>query len=224
MKFEFYRDLSRLKNRHTRSINVKLFPTWRCNFDCHYCSRHFIEENYEHRKEIQITPSEWIDKIVKFPIPVDIVTITGGGEPFLYKGISELIYGLIKRKFCVRLFSNLSIRRDLPSSKRLKITTTLHDPKFADKVWQNVEYYRSKKIDVELNKLDTSLPSELNLRKKGTKIKGLKIDRMGLITKGSKGWDQCLHGPVFCYSPDGKLFTEQYDLFEHYKKKGGKSG
>lgn len=216
MIFELYRNLNRIKNRHIKSVTLKIFPTWICNLDCSYCSRHFIESNYHHKKEIQITPGEWIDKIVKFPIPIDIVSITGGGEPFLYKGITELINRLIELKYCIRLYSNLYIRRELPSSGRLFITTTLHRPEISDRIWENVKYYRSKGIAVEVTEFDTSLRSELNV-----KVKGKKTNKMGLILKGSKGWYQCLYNPYFCCAPDGTLFTKQHSLFTHYREKGG---
>lgn len=213
MRYLFYKYLNRIKNRHIVPVTVKLFPTWKCQLDCSYCSRHFAGENYAHDNEVQITPQKWVNKIVNFPIPIDTVVITGGGEPALYYGISEMIYDLIKRKYCVKLFTNLLKRIDLPKSGRLIISTTLHESANQTLQWSNIRYYQRQGIKVEIYKFDKSLESDF-IWKPG------RIGRKALIRHNTKGFDYCLHYPVFNFSPDGQLFIDQESMFLHYKNHG----
>ena len=214
-KFQYYKNLNRIKNRHINAVTVKIVLTWKCQLDCKYCSRHFIGKTYEHKYERQMPAEEWTEKIVKFPIPIDVIYITGGGEPFLYPGIEQLVKELIKLKYCVKIFTNLMKIVDLPISGRLLLSTTIHEPVNKKILFRNIEHYKKQKINVEIYKFDKSLDSDF------IQYPGKNIGRKALILHNTEGMDRCLHYPVFNYVPDGTLFVDQESAWVYYKEFGG---
>lgn len=210
MKYVIQKYKNRIKNKHINPVMVKIFPTWKCNLDCGYCSRHFVGENYHHENEKQLTPHEWLEVIKKFPIPVDVVYITGGGEPALYNGISELVSLLCDNGYCVKLFTNSMLYMDFPKNAPLIISTTKHQKCNDKSFYRNVEKYRKDGFKVEQYQFDESLESDFI-------VKG---NSKAIILHDTEGMYKCINNPVFNFAPDGTLFTKQGEMFIHYRENG----
>lgn len=207
-KFYLFKLYNRIRNKHIVATYVKIVPTWKCQLNCDYCSRHFIGENYHHKNEEQILPDQWISILKQLPIDIDVIYITGGGEPFLYPRIAELVEKLIENKYCVKIFSNLQKKIELPVSGRLLISTTVHKSGNKKILKRNIEYYRKKGIALQVYSFGYDY--------------GIKSLNKPLIEHDTDGMDDCLHHAVFNYSPDGKMFINQEDTYFHYKNNGTK--
>ena len=81
--------------------HVQFIPTNKCNLNCPFCS---CAED-DRKTEMNITDAEYIISLLH-ELGSRAVTITGGGEPFLYKHISRLIWGFVLHNIQVGLVTN----------------------------------------------------------------------------------------------------------------------
>jgi len=70
--------------------HVCIFPTWRCQLRCEYCS---IRHSKINRETPERPWEQWRDALLSCLRPGDIVDVAGG-EPLLYAGMIELLHGL----------------------------------------------------------------------------------------------------------------------------------
>lgn len=90
-----------IKNGNIKPYHIQLIPTNACNLNCEFCSC----SDRDKKKKI---PFEKIKNILNIcqKFGTKAVTITGGGEPMLYKNINELIDYTREKKMEVGLVSN----------------------------------------------------------------------------------------------------------------------
>lgn len=112
LRYELYKKL-----KGGKTITIK--PTVRCNLDCDYCSMEWLER----KKFKEVGYMEWVRLIEK--IKPTVVNISGG-EPMLYNDITDLINGLVKRKYLISIVSNLTVYRELKKSWRIVFYATYH--------------------------------------------------------------------------------------------------
>jgi MoaA/NifB/PqqE/SkfB family radical SAM enzyme len=92
--------LKQLAKRELKPIHIQLFPTNKCNLKCSFCSC----EDRDKSKELDI---EEIKKFYNNYIDtIQSTTISGGGEPLMYKKFNELIKHLISINTKIGLVSN----------------------------------------------------------------------------------------------------------------------
>ena len=82
-----------------------------CNLKCDYCSVINAKKYYDvpyptPPKYKEMSPLFWM-KVIKRVKP-DLITFTGG-EPGLYKGLSEIVNYAVKEKCLVQILSNLTV-------------------------------------------------------------------------------------------------------------------
>lgn len=75
-------------------LHILFSPTYRCNYTCSYCP---VVTRFDYTSVVpgdqEKTPAEWISALAKLPPALIFIT---GGEPFVYKGLPDLINGLGK--------------------------------------------------------------------------------------------------------------------------------
>jgi len=126
-------------NKLKRGDIVTIRPIDRCNLSCDYCIA-VIDGRDIKSKEPVLSVQEWMEILDQEKHR--IVQITGG-EPMLYPHIRELVKELIK-KYHVRIFSNLTIYRDLPKSSKIRFHATYHRSASLRKFLINLDRYRKK--------------------------------------------------------------------------------
>jgi MoaA/NifB/PqqE/SkfB family radical SAM enzyme len=87
-------------------LHIVFWTTFRCNYKCSYCSiRTQSDMLLDYPKSAERTVAEWLRAFNKFP-PAAIYF--SGGEPFLLKGMPDLINGLSLRHDIIGAVTNLS--------------------------------------------------------------------------------------------------------------------
>ena len=95
-------------------LYVNLWLTFRCNYNCSYCLVKKYINKYSNEKPIE----EWTKALLRLPKATIAIT---GGEPFLFKGIAQLINN-ISKKHRIALTTNLSFPQELMKIKDKKNT------------------------------------------------------------------------------------------------------
>jgi MoaA/NifB/PqqE/SkfB family radical SAM enzyme len=86
---------------------ILLWVTFRCNYRCSYCpvvTRFDFSTIYG--KEDERTPQDWIAALDRLPAANVYIS---GGEPFLFKGLPELVNGLGKHQ-CLGIVTNATVK------------------------------------------------------------------------------------------------------------------
>lgn len=163
---------------------LMLFPTYRCNLNCDYCSLGYLGKRVESR---EISLEEWKYLINGFPIKLSTIRISGG-EPMLMPYYSELVNWLLDRKLYVMVFTNLTIlKTDVNPSRRLLYEATYHQSSNPALWKHNLELYR-KKYRVNVQQIaEETIPNV----------------RVGELCHIEYGYS-CVG---FMYSPSGELHT-----------------
>ncbi len=210
MRQGFYLKLRRLKNKHLEKIRLHICPTFKCDNDCTYCSRHFTSKMKIKKDEKQLSAEQWLQRVDQFPLKVDQVTISGG-EPLLYYDLNSFILGLYERKIPVTIFTNgNSVLSPNLKNPLLRIVMSYHIGTNWYLFCKNVEYYKKNKIrcDLDFLKNDIKFVENLKRRKK-------RMDK-GIIKYNSKEWKECLETKTFAYGPDGQFFTSSGQMWYEY--------
>jgi|GEM_PF-1856989 len=207
MRQGFYLKLRMFRHRHFERTRLQIFPTFYCTQDCPYCTRHFTGKMTPKENENMLIADQWMQRIEAFPVKIDVVTFSGG-EPLLYPEIDLLINSLIDRGYIVTVFSNGSIFNDkIKSNPRLKFILTMHYGSDRKQFLKNCDRYKSAGIRTDID--------IMNKNKFGVNS-GNEAGDKGIIKPGTFAWKECLEMSVFCYGPDGKLFTSPGQTwFEH---------
>lgn len=160
--------------RMRRGIRLGIFPTYRCNLRCHYCTLYISDKKELHgiwpgANEVDL--ADWLDFIDNFPLKIKEIFVTGG-EPSLVKYIDSLVRELLNRGYLVTVFSNLA-RVDcfieLPRSPRLRFVVTYHHGKTKKEAF--MEKYRklkSRKFNVRVEEIATQELRDSMMKKLNT--------------------------------------------------------
>ena len=192
-----------IRRRLRRGIRVCIFPTYRCNLSCPYCSNNLERSGTIFRSE-EIRPLDWERLIKNFPVKIREVVISGG-EPLLYFEIQRLILLLLDLDLMVMMNSNLMIKRNLSilKSDRLRVEATLHEGVDKTKFYSNVQHYRQWfKVDVDFF-TDHNWP----IRFLGFKGKKLMSEDESYL---------CLDMKRFKFTPDGRLWINDREIGDTY--------
>jgi MoaA/NifB/PqqE/SkfB family radical SAM enzyme len=107
-------------------LHVLLYPTFRCNYKCSYCpvvTKFDFGEVFPYKGEV---PAEkWLEAFEKLP---GAVFYFAGGEPFLYRGLPQLINELPEKHQVVGVVTNLSVNTDVYRrvKKKLHLNASFH--------------------------------------------------------------------------------------------------
>jgi len=173
-----------LMRRLRRGNKLMLFPTFRCNLTCSYCSIGYLGKRAE---STEIGLDDWKYLVRSFPIKLREIRISGG-EPMLMPYYSELINWLLDQGLYVMVFTNLSVLKlDVNRSRRLIYMATYHKCSNVKKFQKNLKEYR-KKYRVEVHQIGQE------------KIRGVSV---GLECGLEYGYT-CVG---FMYDPAGNLHT-----------------
>ena len=98
--------------RFGRSLGIDLTPFKTCTFDCVFCQLGSTGKTTIERKEF--VPIDEVKKEIKvwadLKIPADCITLSGSGEPTLYKGFGEILsYAKKLTKLQTILLTNSSL-------------------------------------------------------------------------------------------------------------------
>jgi len=133
-----------LRKKIKRGEDITIRPTMRCNLDCVYCSAAIPTGKMPRFPEK--TADQWIDYLDNFPLKIREITFSGG-EPFIYKEISELINGLLEKGYSIRILTNLThFPKVIKKSNRLMIRASYHKTEMTEKQKQRFKqtYYANK--------------------------------------------------------------------------------
>lgn len=73
---------------------VGVYLTDRCHLSCDYCITRHHESNFGNFRYEYLSPEQWINGLNRWVLPPDVPITFQGGEPFLYKGIWEILENL----------------------------------------------------------------------------------------------------------------------------------
>ncbi|MCM8795459.1 MAG: radical SAM protein [Candidatus Omnitrophica bacterium] len=108
--------LACIKKRHILPIHVQLNPTNKCNQNCTFCSCGLRDKN----KEIPFERATSIIEIF-YHLETKAITITGGGEPTLYRDLGKLIDFIYRKGIKIGLVTN-GLQLDSIADKVEKLT------------------------------------------------------------------------------------------------------
>lgn len=70
---------------------VGVYLTDKCHLDCQYCITRHHGTDFGQRKTNCLSAKEWIQGLNRLILPQDVPITLQGGEPFLYKGVWEIL-------------------------------------------------------------------------------------------------------------------------------------
>ena len=106
-----------IRERNVIPVHPQLIPTNRCNLNCGFCSCKNRDKTLEMPLDDGVSMMKWFsDRGAK------AVTITGGGEPMLYRRINELILAIHRMGIKIGLVSNGIALRNLSAEAGEAIT------------------------------------------------------------------------------------------------------
>ena len=70
---------------------VGVYLTNRCHLSCPYCITHHHGASYRSATMAELSPEQWIDAVNRLELPAGVPITLQGGEPFLYKGIWDIL-------------------------------------------------------------------------------------------------------------------------------------
>ena len=201
LKYKIFRYglLRRLK----KGRRLYIFTTLRCNLNCSYCTNKFVHgvtPTYD-----ELTFEQWKDIIDNLDFKVNEVFVTGG-EPFLYSDLDKLLHYLLRKKYMVTVFTNLSklilsksmITLPFPSVK-LRFVATHHKDIYSiqhDIFKMNYTYMIAHGYNVLVDRFDDVL----------------NIGRKKDIISETIDMHQCLHDTMTGFAPDGTRIFTRYGL------------
>lgn len=99
----------------TAPVHIRIKPTNACNHNCSYCS---YQNSYgQLGKDMQVQdkiPREKMDEIISdcAEMGVKAITFSGGGEPLLYKGITDVLQDCNDRGISTAILTNGVLLKD----------------------------------------------------------------------------------------------------------------
>lgn len=112
---------------------LRVIPSFRCNFNCAYCSCTKYQEDLcqtaLYTKE-ELDKDKWIERLKTIvPQRLPLVIIFCAGEPILYKGFSDIVNSLDKKDWRTFVYTNLSMlkeTREITPRKNLWFYVSYH--------------------------------------------------------------------------------------------------
>jgi MoaA/NifB/PqqE/SkfB family radical SAM enzyme len=107
-------------------LHILLNPTFRCNYKCSYCpvvTKFDFGEVFPYGGEQPV--ERWLEAFERLP---GAVIYVAGGEPFLYRGLPQLINELQPKHQVIGVVTNLSVRSEvyLRVEKKLHLNASFH--------------------------------------------------------------------------------------------------
>jgi organic radical activating enzyme len=180
-----------------RGISICIIPSFNCNYNCDYCILKNGKGKLPKNKNVK-SPEEWLFYIKSFPVKIGEVIISGG-EPTLYPGFTYLVNELLRHKYFVTIYTNLSnpgIFNGISQSRRFLIISTYHNHA------SYFEFINALKI----------IKHEIKIDEIG-EVKKIRISNLKKYwtEKESRNNISCLR-----VGTDGTIFTNCFDLNEYY--------
>lgn len=96
---------------------LRAIPTFRCNFDCVYCSCSKYQEELcriSLYTEEELDKDKWIERFQTLePQRLPLLIVFCAGEPPLYKGLADIINTLDKKNWRTSIYTNLSMMKEI---------------------------------------------------------------------------------------------------------------
>ena len=73
---------------------IGVYLTNKCHLDCSYCITKHFDSGFRMSSIENISPDQWKQSLNRLKLPKDVPISLQGGEPFLYKGIWEILGGI----------------------------------------------------------------------------------------------------------------------------------
>ncbi len=73
---------------------IGIYLTNKCHLNCDYCITAHYGSGFQNECIEYLSPVQWIESLNRLVLPADVPITLQGGEPFLYKGIWEILEGL----------------------------------------------------------------------------------------------------------------------------------
>ncbi|MBF0409946.1 MAG: radical SAM protein [Candidatus Riflebacteria bacterium] len=70
---------------------VGVYLTEKCHLNCAYCITSLNNSDFKQKKPNYLSSQDWIIALNRFVLPKDVPLTLQGGEPFLFKGIWEIL-------------------------------------------------------------------------------------------------------------------------------------
>lgn len=149
MAVKLYNKIKKLK----QGITIQISLTFRCNYNCGYCSQKFNGMEIL-RKETNFIG--WVRFFKRFPEKIREVYVSGG-EPTLHPDFVRIVKFLLSEGYMVKVFSNLTNVQallDIPACKRFMIKATYHHH-VPESVFMYQHEAVSKKHRVDVDEIGT---------------------------------------------------------------------
>ena len=185
-----------ITRRLKRGATISISPTFRCNYNCEYCSPVLGREK---RKILpEVTLEKWLHFIDHFPIKLREVNISGG-EPTIMDYFPELVNELLKRNLNVSIFTNLSNNKlfECIPSARLRIDASFHHSQAnGDVLFSRVQRLKKGGYQITVNEIGESWTDY----KTDVKAKIVDVEETKIYT-------------MLRVAPDLSIHISCYDLF-----------
>ena len=120
-----------MMKRLKRGVKVTIFPSYKCSYDCSYCS---LRVNGVFPKNETLSLGEWQKFLEDYELAHKEIggireVILTGGEPTILPYFKELLeWMLFEKKWYVTMFSNLSNSKlmQIRPSLKLRVGATFH--------------------------------------------------------------------------------------------------
>lgn len=188
--------------RLTWGVNISISPTFRCNYDCEYCSMKL--QNGKRKITSEVGIDEWLHLVDHFPFRLREVVISGG-EPTLVSYFADLVNALLKRGKMVTIFTNLSNERlfDCTPSPRLRIAATFHPS-------PSVNFAQARKgLFLDRVRMLKGAGYQITVDEIGEKKLPISTDLKTKLTDG----EQTKIYTMLRVAPDLSIYISCYDLF-----------
>ena len=196
------------------NLTIDYMLTFKCNYDCSYCTSHDINHPlHKHSPETISNSLNYLDNLYdNKKTQVNLL----GGEPFLYKNLLKVI-DLLNNNITVRVITNLSIpltyiKKSFSNyNEKIKIRASYH-PEFSDpdSFIEKVLYLKKLKFNIEsIAAMDPS--KELFDRCVYVLNKLPNINRPTLLSK--MGENNQIFGKTYYYTP------QQLETLKKFSKK-----
>jgi len=158
--------------RFGRSLGIDLTPPKTCSFDCVFCQLGRTTHLTVERREYVPTQAviEEIRAWFEHPLPIDVATLAGTGEPTLHSKFGEVLRAL--RKYGARrtlllsngsLFHDPDVRRAAAEADTVKVSLSAWDDASLQRINRPHSALRFRRIMEGLEQFRSEYPGELHL-------------------------------------------------------------
>ena len=188
--------------RFKRGATITIYPTLRCNLDCHYCSQKIyngLEPAGVREDELEV--EQWIGLLKRFMRHVKVQQVHyTGGEPLLRKDCAELVNWLTAQGIFVTIYSNLTIFDSvIKPSLFLRFDTTYHHHMNKERYLKNLKKYKDSGFNMYVHELGHRELKETD-----------EVREYEPLDAGTGGMTDRLS-----FAPDGSMFVWQRMMYEY---------